>query len=166
MGTIDRGGRDGRRSRTIQTTPPHMRMLGFNRLFLGRSEEGFKGIETAFRLSPRDPDMWLWQFYHVSPPRHLVAVAAGDPMVRQGGQRAQSRASSHSSTSPPPTPGRATTRKRRKPSLNCKRSFRASPCRAGWASTGATIRPSMRNISASSKGLRKAGVPEGEKKAN
>ena len=36
---------------------------GFNRLFLGRSEEGFKSVETAFRLSPRDPDVWLWQFY-------------------------------------------------------------------------------------------------------
>jgi adenylate cyclase len=36
---------------------------GFNRLFLGRSEEGFRSVETAFRLSPRDPDVWLWQFY-------------------------------------------------------------------------------------------------------
>ena len=32
-------------------------------MFLGRSEEGFKSVETAFRLSPRDPDVWLWQFY-------------------------------------------------------------------------------------------------------
>jgi len=36
---------------------------GFNRLFLGRSEEGFRGVETAFRLSPRDPNVWVWQFY-------------------------------------------------------------------------------------------------------
>ena len=36
---------------------------GFNRLFLGRSEEGFKSVETAFRLSPRDPEVPFWQFY-------------------------------------------------------------------------------------------------------
>jgi TolB-like protein/DNA-binding winged helix-turn-helix (wHTH) protein len=36
---------------------------GFNRLFLGRSEEGFRGVETAFRLSPRDPAVPYWQFY-------------------------------------------------------------------------------------------------------
>jgi len=36
---------------------------GFNRLFLGRSEDGFAGVETAFRLSPRDPAMPYWQFY-------------------------------------------------------------------------------------------------------
>ena len=36
---------------------------GFNRLFLGRSEEGFTSVETAFRLSPRDPAVPYWQFY-------------------------------------------------------------------------------------------------------
>ena len=32
-------------------------------MFLGRSEEGFKSVETAFRLSPRDPEVPFWQFY-------------------------------------------------------------------------------------------------------
>jgi adenylate cyclase len=36
---------------------------GFNRLFLGHSEEGFRGVETALRLSPRDPGVPYWQFY-------------------------------------------------------------------------------------------------------
>ena len=33
----------------------------FWKLFLGRAEEGFSGLETAFRLSPRDPRVPLWQ---------------------------------------------------------------------------------------------------------
>ena len=34
----------------------------FYKLFLGRAEDGFSGIETAFRLSPRDPLVPSWQF--------------------------------------------------------------------------------------------------------
>jgi TolB-like protein len=30
-------------------------------LYLGRAEDGFSGHETAFRLSPRDPEVPLWQ---------------------------------------------------------------------------------------------------------
>ncbi len=33
----------------------------FWKLYLGRAEEGFSGLETAFRLSPRDPRVPLWQ---------------------------------------------------------------------------------------------------------
>ena len=58
---------------------------GFNRLFLGRSEEGFTSVETAFRLSPRDPRCALLAILYVPPPRLSGAVGAGDPMVRQGG---------------------------------------------------------------------------------
>jgi adenylate cyclase len=32
-------------------------------MFLGHSEDAFAGIETALRLSPRDPDVPLWQFF-------------------------------------------------------------------------------------------------------
>ena len=39
----------------IPTTPPLHADAGFNRLFLGRSEEGFAGVEAAFRLSPAIP---------------------------------------------------------------------------------------------------------------
>jgi TolB-like protein/DNA-binding winged helix-turn-helix (wHTH) protein len=35
----------------------------YYRMFLGRSEEGFLGVETALRLSPRDPSVSYWQFY-------------------------------------------------------------------------------------------------------
>ena len=34
----------------------------FRKVFLGRSEDGFSGLETAFRLSPRDPSVPYWQF--------------------------------------------------------------------------------------------------------
>jgi adenylate cyclase len=36
---------------------------GFWKMFLGRSEDGFSGPETAFRLSPRDPAVPYCQFY-------------------------------------------------------------------------------------------------------
>jgi TolB-like protein/class 3 adenylate cyclase len=35
----------------------------FWKMFLGRSEDGFAGVETALRLSPRDPNVPWWQFY-------------------------------------------------------------------------------------------------------
>jgi len=31
--------------------------------FLGRAEDGVAGVETAFRLSPRDRDVPIWQYY-------------------------------------------------------------------------------------------------------
>jgi hypothetical protein len=65
--------------------------------------------------------------------------------------RAVVRSRTCSSTSPPPTPGPATTRRPRKPQPNCRRSIPASRCRPGQESTGPTIRPSTRNISASSR---------------
>ena len=34
---------------------------GFWKMFLGHSEDGFSGLETAFRLSPRDPIVSVWQ---------------------------------------------------------------------------------------------------------
>jgi adenylate cyclase len=33
----------------------------FWKLYLGRAEDGFSGLETAFRLSPRDPFVPIWQ---------------------------------------------------------------------------------------------------------
>ena len=35
---------------------------GFLNMLIGRSEDGFSGVETAFRLSPRDPSVPFWQF--------------------------------------------------------------------------------------------------------
>ena len=34
---------------------------GLFNLYLGRAEDGFSGIETAFRLGPRDPEVPVWQ---------------------------------------------------------------------------------------------------------
>ena len=38
-----------------------MPYAGFWKLFLGQAEDGFSGLETAFRLSPRDPGVPVWQ---------------------------------------------------------------------------------------------------------
>jgi adenylate cyclase len=34
---------------------------GFWKMYLGRAEDGFSGLETAFRLSPHDPNVPIWQ---------------------------------------------------------------------------------------------------------
>jgi adenylate cyclase len=39
---------------------------GFWKQFLGRSEDGIAGVETALRLSPRDRDVPVWQNYMCS----------------------------------------------------------------------------------------------------
>ena len=36
--------------------------VGFRKIFLGRAEDGFAGVEQAIRLSPRDPLIAEWQF--------------------------------------------------------------------------------------------------------
>jgi adenylate cyclase len=36
---------------------------GFLKVYLGRAEDGFAGVEAAFRLSPRDPGVPFWQFF-------------------------------------------------------------------------------------------------------
>jgi class 3 adenylate cyclase/TolB-like protein len=38
-------------------------MASYRKNFLGRSEDGFKGVETALRLSPHDPNVPWWQYY-------------------------------------------------------------------------------------------------------
>src|SRR5262249_11306899 len=37
--------------------------IGFLKVYRGRAEDGFAEVETAFRLSPRDPSTPWWQFY-------------------------------------------------------------------------------------------------------
>jgi len=44
----------------------------FWKMFLGRSEDGFAGVETALRLSPRDPNVGFWQFYMCHLHTHLA----------------------------------------------------------------------------------------------
>jgi adenylate cyclase len=45
---------------------------GFWKMFLGRSEDGFSGVETALRLSPRDPSIPTWQFFMCHLHTHLA----------------------------------------------------------------------------------------------
>ena len=45
---------------------------GLFKLFLGRSEDGFAGLETALRLSPRDRRLPNWQFYVCHLHTHLA----------------------------------------------------------------------------------------------
>jgi TolB-like protein len=44
----------------------------FWKMFLGHSEDGFSGVETALRLSPRDPSVAAWQFYICHLHTHLA----------------------------------------------------------------------------------------------
>jgi adenylate cyclase len=46
--------------------------LGFWNVFLGHSENSFAGLETALRLSPRDPNVSWWQFYMCHAHTHLA----------------------------------------------------------------------------------------------
>ena len=46
--------------------------LSFWNMFLGHSENGFAGVETALRLSPRDPSLTWWQFYMCHLHTHLA----------------------------------------------------------------------------------------------
>jgi adenylate cyclase len=45
---------------------------GFWNMFRGRSEDGFSGLETAFRLSPGDQFIPSWQFYVCHLHSHLA----------------------------------------------------------------------------------------------
>ena len=46
--------------------------VSFWNMFPGHSEDGFAGIETALRLSPRDPGVPWWQFYMCHLHTHLA----------------------------------------------------------------------------------------------
>ena len=59
MAAGDRRGRRGDRRRSDNAWAHAQR--DFWNLFLGRSEDGFPGLETAFRLSPRDPYVHFWR---------------------------------------------------------------------------------------------------------
>ena len=129
-------------------------MLSFWNMFLGHSEDGFAGVETALRLSPRDPGVPWWQFFiAISTPISL----SGNRRLNGAGSRSRAATTpcTRMSTSPRPTPGRGMTRRRKRPSRSCGNSIQTSPCRAGPASTGATIRPSTSNTLVSSKACAK-----------
>ncbi len=41
-------------------------------MYFGRAEDGFAGVETAFRLSPRDPNVPYWQYFMCHLHSHLA----------------------------------------------------------------------------------------------
>jgi adenylate cyclase len=47
-------------------------MGGWYRLFLGRAAEAFSGVETATRLSPRDPVRPFWEYFICHLHSHLA----------------------------------------------------------------------------------------------
>jgi TolB-like protein/class 3 adenylate cyclase/Tfp pilus assembly protein PilF len=123
---------------------------GFLKMMLGRSEDGFEGVETAFRLSPLDANSAFGNF----------TCATSMPSWRNGARPSTGAAGRPPanracgiplSISPPRTRGPATTRRQRTPRPNCRNSIPASQFRPGPASIGPTNRPSTRNTSESPK---------------
>src|SRR5271154_5667950 len=47
-------------------------LSGFYKMFIGRTAEGFSGVETALRLSPRDPGRFAWEWYICHLHAHLA----------------------------------------------------------------------------------------------
>ena len=47
-------------------------VAGFWKLFMGRGEDGFAGVENALRLSPRDPFLPNWQYWVCHLHTHLA----------------------------------------------------------------------------------------------
>ena len=138
---------------------------GFWKMFLGQSEDGFSGLETAFRLSPRDPDVPFWQFNMCDLHAHLAQWEQAIEWCEKAHAGAPEFCT-RSSNSPPPTPGPATTRRRKRPRPNCRKSIPASPCRHGRAFIGTDDPTFNAQYARIIEGLRKAGLPEGEKKTN
>ena len=60
MVSRDRGGR-GTRDLNPNLAIAHAE-AGNSRLYLGQAEDGFSGVETAMKLSPRDPALPFWEF--------------------------------------------------------------------------------------------------------
>ena len=124
-------------------------------------------LKRRLRLSPRDPGCAPVAVDYAPPPQPPGAAGnSAHRVVQQGGRGRESRVSSRSSTSPPPTPGPATTRRPRKPQPSCRRPIPAAPCKLGRASTERDDQNLFNEQYARlvAEGLRKAGVqPEGEK---
>ena len=65
----------------------------FQKVYLGRAEDGFAGVETAFRLSPRDPQAFWWQMWTCALHEHLaqweqaIPKACARPACRRARRR-------------------------------------------------------------------------------
>jgi adenylate cyclase len=129
---------------------------GLFKLFLGRSEDGFAGLETALRLSPRDRRLPNWQYYICHLHTHLAqweqaiewcnkahAGSPGDiyPLVDLGAANAWA---GHD-------------KEAQEAVAQLQNPLPASPCRHGRVPIGRTIRPSTRNTRASSRDCARRG---------
>jgi TolB-like protein/class 3 adenylate cyclase len=118
---------------------------GFKKIYLGHPEEGFAGIETRVtRVCPGGSTTCATSIRISS-----IGTSRSNGATRQ--PPACQRCFIRTSTSPPSTPGLATTSRRRRQPPNCKNSIPASPCKPSLDGIGPTIRLSMRNTSASPK---------------
>jgi tetratricopeptide (TPR) repeat protein len=140
-------------------------VAGLWKLFVGHGEHGFSGIENAFRLSPHDPLLPNWQYWMCHIHTHLghweeaiewcsKAVAGGGPGEYSLVDLAAANAwAGHD----------------KEAQDAAAQLLRVSPgfTVQGWAgihwTDDPTFNPQYQRIV---EGLRKAGVPEGEKKTN
>jgi adenylate cyclase len=138
---------------------------GLFKLFLGRSEDGFTGLETALRLSPRDRRLPNWQYYICHLHTHLAqweqaiewcnkahAGNPGDlyPLVDLAAANAW-----------------AGHEKEAKAAVTQLQEVHPGFTVQTWAGVHWTDDPTFNaQYARIVEGLRKAGVPEGEKKTN
>ena len=139
--------------------------LSFWNIFLGHSEDGFAGLETALRLSPRDPNVSWWQFYMCHAHTHL---AQWEQAIEWCGK---SIASGNQSMYPfvDLTAAYAWTGhdKEAKETVAQLRKLYPDFTVQTWAGIHWTDDPTFNaQYARIVEGLRKAGVPEGEKKTN
>ncbi len=134
-------------------------------MFVGRSEDGFADVETALRLSPRDPLVPWWQFFMCALQANLAheeqaipwcnKSAAGLPQVYLPllHLAAANALAGHDTEA----------KEAAAQLLKVYPGFTVQ----GWASIHWSDDPTFNaRYQRVTEGLRKAGVPEGEKKAN
>ena len=136
----------------------------FFKMWLGHSENGFAGVETALRLSRA---IRTCRIGNSSCATSIPILPNGNR--RSNGATSQSRATlqifTRWSISPPPTPGPVTTRKRRGHGPiagSLSRLHSADMGGHSWTDDPTFNAQYARIV----EGLRKAGLPEGEKKTN
>jgi len=139
--------------------------LSFWNMFLGHSEDGFAGVETALRLSPRDPLVPWWQFNMCHLHTHLAqwekaiewcgkSIASGnDTMYPYVDLAAANAWAGHD--------------KEAKETVAQLRKLYPDFTVQSWAGINWSDDPTFNEQYARIvEGLRKAGLPEGEKKTN
>jgi adenylate cyclase len=139
---------------------------GYNKRYLGRAEDGFAGVETALRLSPRDPGaVPTWQYYMCSLRSSLAhwdqAIEWCEKSITGNPQLWYPYAYLAASYA---WAGRDKEAKDTAAQLQkVDPGFTLQTLPGGFSSDDPTSKAQLQRIV---EGLRKAGVPEGEKKTN